>query len=405
MKYNIKKCLVLAPHLLYPTRNGADILIDRRWCEFSHYVDSVDIVANNCVIHYVKGKRKSEINFSNSMRSKLHASIRCVLFHSHYLVEKFNAVSYTGIAKKYLDCTSYDVVICSFISSASLVDLNKNRNALYCIETHNDEIKWFDDMRLNSKNILIKLVAWLSGEWVIKFFHKHESQYLFLHVASTDELGYKVYYPNHLSYIAPVGCEENQNNLEHISLVKGSPIKLLFVGSLSVKMNYDAICNFAEKYYPLLSKCLLDGIDVRIVGSNPSSRVINICSLNGWDLCPDVSDEELIGCFAWADFSILPFAYSTGGKLKLLKSLSLGVPFLATNSVAGQIDEICPPSLISDDPEEWLSQIRLFQLRGITLEQRNKLKISANKYSWRNIAFNLYEHLCSINAPQELTNN
>ncbi|MCC6503780.1 MAG: hypothetical protein IT362_11695, partial [Deltaproteobacteria bacterium] len=36
--------LVIAPHLEYPTRNGGDLLIDRRWAEFSRYVPFVDIV-------------------------------------------------------------------------------------------------------------------------------------------------------------------------------------------------------------------------------------------------------------------------------------------------------------------------------------------------------------------------
>jgi glycosyltransferase involved in cell wall biosynthesis len=387
---------VLAPHLLYPTRNGADILIDRRWCEFSHHVLYVDIVAHDRVIRYERGVQKHVKTFHNTLRTKMLASVRSVLFFSHYLAEKFITDCYRRIAEQYLLDMNYEIVVCSFISTASLVDKNKKETVLYCIETLNDEIKWFQDMRHSSQNLIIKLVAWISERWLVHFIRKNESHFLYIHVSEADRAGYTFYAPKHLSYVAPVGCDPEDIKIEHAVVQIGRPVRLLFVGSLSVKMNYDAIVFFAIKFQPVLHQGFPDGLEVRIVGSNPTAQVDILCSSKGWDLRANVTEDEIVACYGWADFSLLPFPYATGGKLKLLKSLSLGVPFLATTAVAGQLDEVCDPSLISDAPGDWVDRIRKVQMEGITQQQRNKLMKVAEKNSWRNIADNLYSHFCSI---------
>jgi len=390
------RCIVLAPHLIYPTRNGADILVDRRWSEFSHHVLYVDIVAHDRIIRYERGVPTVINTFSNTFTTKVLASLRTVIFFSHYFAEKFITSSYRYIADKYLLDMDYEIVICSFISTASLIDKNTKGEKLYCIETHNDEIKWFQNIRYSSRNPLLKLVAWISERWVVRFLRDNESHFLYIHVTDSDLSGYTVYAPNHLSYVAPVGCDTEGIEIEHAVVQLGRPVRLLFVGSLSVKMNYDAIEFFADKFEPVLHQGCPDGLEVRIVGSNPTVQIEKLCSSKGWDLLSNVTEEELVACYGWADFSLLPFPYATGGKLKLLKSMSLGVPFLATTAIAGQLDDVCDPSLISDSPWDWLGRVRKVQMDGITQPQRNQLMMVAEKNSWRNIAEYLYSHFCSI---------
>ena len=48
-------CLVLAPHLEYPLRNGGDILIDKKWSRLSEYVRFVDIIGKNTITRYENG--------------------------------------------------------------------------------------------------------------------------------------------------------------------------------------------------------------------------------------------------------------------------------------------------------------------------------------------------------------
>lgn len=387
------RCLVLAPHLVYPTRNGADILIDRRWCEFSHHVNEVVIIAQDRVISYVRGAPVVVSKFENHARSKSQASFRTILFFSHYLAEKFLTNAYHRVAKQYLRKMCYDLVVCSYISTASLINKRLLPRESYCIETHNDEIKWFDDIQYSTRNLGMKWVAWLSSRWLVSFIRKHESDFLYLHVSKADQAGYEIYAPNLSSYLAPVGCDVDDVQMKHPMVYAGRPVRLLFVGSLGVKMNFDALEYFSKTFEPVLRQGLPEGIEVRVVGSMPTYKVESLCLSNGWNLLANVSDEELTECYRWADFSLLPFAYATGGKLKLLKSMSFGVPFLATTAAIVQLDDVCSPSVVSDEPGDWLTQIHDVQKNGISQSQRDQIKLIAHKHSWRNIANCLYQHI------------
>lgn len=388
-------CLVLAPHLSYPTRNGADILIDRRWAEFSHHVGYVDILGCDALVRYQHGVRISEQAYLNQPRSKLWSSFRTIVGWSHYLLEKFITQRFVSMARGLLVNPEYGMVVYSYISTASLATFGKSVDRLCCIETHNDEIKWFADMRNSTRNPLVKMTAWLSEHWLLGFMRQHETDFLYLHVTKADQLGYARYFPNHSCYVAPVGCDIDVALHGHADIEPARPIRLLFVGSLGVKMNFDAIKYFSENFYSVISQGLVGQLELRIVGSNPSSQVVKLCALMGWGLKADVSEEELSAAYDWADFSILPFAYATGGKLKLLKSLSQAVPFLATEVVCGQMDEIEQTCLVSDQPLEWLQHIVKFRERGISQEQRTRLVLCAQSYSWSQIASDLYRYLSS----------
>src|SRR4028119_1209634 len=132
------------------------------------------------------------------------------------------------------------------------------------------------------------------------------------------------------------------------------PVRFLFVGSLGVNINLDAIEFFKKDFYPLLKAEVGGDLEVLVVGSNPSAKVSRLCKDMGWMLHPDVSDEELTRLYRTATFSILPFRYATGSKLKLLQSLANGVPYLATHVLRDQVEEVMYPCLISSEPEEWL---------------------------------------------------
>jgi hypothetical protein len=387
-------CLVLAPHLTYPTRNGADILIDRRWAEFSRHVDYVDILGSNVLVRYENGVRVSVKDYSNRARSKIWASILTVVRGSHYLLEKLITQEFVYKAKECLVKPEYRLVVFSYISTASLAILDESIGRLYCVETHNDEVKWFKDMRYSSGNPLVKMIAWLSEVWLLQFMRRNDNNFLYLHVTKADQSGYDVYFPKQKSYVAPVGCDLSDRLSHHRkNYGENCSVKLLFVGSLNVKMNFDAIKHFSEKFYPVITQNNWKKIEVRIVGSNPTIKIVQLCSQMGWSLLADASEDELTTSYDWADFSILPFAYATGGKLKLLKSLSLGVPFLATGAVCNQLYEIDQTCLVSDFPSEWLDHIRKIKGSGISQQQRNELMASVQKYSWSRIAADLHQHL------------
>lgn len=171
----------------------------------------------------------------------------------------------------------------------------------------------------------------------------------------------------------------------------------MFVGSLGVKINPDALELFKRAFFPALKKELEEDLEVLIVGSNPSKRVKKLCEDAGWKLHPNVSDQELERIYSTSMFSILPFGYTTGSKLKLYNSLAHGVPYLATSELRNQAEDAAYPCLISSDPKEWSERVRNVSRKGITAEERASLINQAQRYSWESIARRMFDLLTQGN--------
>lgn len=395
-------CLVIAPHLLYPTRNGGDILIDRRWAEFSRFVPYVDIIGNCTVTRYIDGRMKAQRKFDNSSVSKREATVRTILGRSHYLLEKYLSDEFKTVSLKYLRDQEYSTIVFSLISTASLYEsLPKVAGRLYCVETQNDEIKWFENLMASSRNPAAKLAAFFSKRWLKSFLIKYSDAFLYVHVSVADREGYLQLLPHHRSIVAPVGVDIE--NIKH-HWGPDEKVRLVFIGSLSVRMNLDALGVFRDEFWPAMRDSFGDTVEVVVAGSNPSSGVKALCNESGFKLYPDVTNEKLQELFSSATFSILPFHYVTGGKLKLLKSLSYGVPFLSTLEMADQIDKLLFPCLTSNTPMEWVSRVAEVMKDGIGANAREELVEYSRRFSWHKIASGVVASLDSLNErPTDMT--
>lgn len=385
--------LVLAPHLEYPLRNGADILIDRRWAAYSKYVNSVDILGSGMIISYRNGRQFSVQYFTNRRRSKIIAAFFTLAKRTHYLVEKFITPDFKNLASIYINKPHYDVIVSSYIGTASVIEKIDLKNCRYFIETHNDELQWFFNIRLFSRNPIVKLIAKISENWLNSYISKIKNKFIFICVSIADSRAYEARFPSLKACVAPIGCDpigKTSGKLKAINLSR--PIKLIFVGSLNVKMNFDALLNFSLKFYPAIQRSFStsQSVKVRVVGSRPTKKVRQLCNQMNWELYADISDDQLTIQYDWADFSILPFSYSSGGKLKLLKSLSHAAPFLSTTVAAEDFHEVSPICLISDAPSDWANHILKIHKYGITPHQRSELLAFASRFSWSELAKDLH---------------
>lgn len=382
-----KKILVVAPHLLYPPRNGADIHIDRKWSEISRYFTSVDILATNSLNVYENGIKINSKEFDNNIRSRITSIFRCIFYKSHYLKEKFNTRNFREQLHLQLTEHKYDLVVCSFISTADMIigQERTSQTPLY-IETHNNEIKWFEDLSSRSSNFVIKIICKCSEGWLIKFLKKNAKKFTLINVTEADDEFYRASFGMKNTLVSPGGCDVNVNT-DDVSTKycrrSGAP-RLLFVGSLSSTMNLDALKNFATKFVPVFDN---EGLtyELRVVGSNPTGKVRFLCQEKGWSLFRDVTDDELGEHFDWADYAIMPFEYSNGNKLKLFSTLARGVPFLATSQINLPHSENLK-CLSDDDPHRWIEMLLPHSLASHTSTDFAQLKELALNYSWTKLA-------------------
>jgi hypothetical protein len=390
-------CLVLAPHLEYPIRNGADILIDRKWSQFSKYVPFVDIVGRNSINRYEKGQLVDRKIYENVEVSKKVAALKSILSQSHYFFERFITKSVKKKIEIYLLKPEYQTVVFSFIYTAAILKWNiKSDKRLYLIETHNDELKWFSKFMSKTLKPWVLLTALFSRIWLTRFLKEHERDFLYVHISKADRDGYLRLLPFHNSIVIPVGVEEESLGVRCVQDASLSEkVRLIFVGSLSGKTNFEALKFFGDRFFPILKENFENVLEILIAGSNPSAAVERLCRSMSWKLLPNVSDQKLRNLYNISMFSILPFQYTTGGKLKLLKSLANGVPYLATPVLCNQIEKLPYPCLISEDPKEWLTHIRTIQQQGISENVRMALIEYAKEYSWSSVAYTMYQSLCN----------
>lgn len=384
-----RKVLVLAPHLCYPLRNGGDILIERKWSLYSKFVDQVDILSMCVHRSYINGELYREEPFNNNTRSRMSAALRTMLGCSHYLLQKNMTPEYCERAISLVSSGQYDTLVCSLITTAwPLLDSGAVLPARRIIETQNDEIKWYRGIRLQSKSLPEKLVAFLSERWLR---HKLSlfSGWLLIHVSEEDEIGYNEVLATHRNIVVPVGTDVEKIELSASTLCKDENVVLLFSGSLSNNMNRDALANFESRFFVPLKEKLGERLAIVVAGSNPSEDVYLRCARNNWQLKPDLTDIELKHEYLKATCSILPFGYSSGGKLKLFKSLAYGIPFLATTKVGSPLYGLPDICLYSDDPNMWVEAVENLSVSGVPLATRQKLVEIASQYSWDTLALTM----------------
>lgn len=371
--------IVLAPHLIYPTRNGGDIYIDRISSHISRYRDEVLVLGVTQVITYKNGKLYEKTEFTNQLRPKNLAALRTLLFQSHYLLEKSLTTPYIEKAHEIIKQNRGAKVIYSFITTSSL-NLT-DRESL--VITQNDEIDIYKKQKNNARNLLQRLVASKSEDWLVNYLGKGTEKHIYAHITTSDKQAYDQYIPKHRSVIIPAGVDPQR--IVKKSVWDGN-IYLLFSGNLSVKMNLDALLHFRNVYWKLLYSRFFGKIKILVAGSNPSNDVCKLCNSERWKLFPNVSDEELLKLYKLATFGILPYPYTAGAKIKLLNNLAAGLPVLATANIMNTfLNQNFYPNLYSDDSSEWVNHISNFLETGVNTEMRRLCQQFTEQYSWGTI--------------------
>jgi glycosyltransferase involved in cell wall biosynthesis len=392
MSNSSKTTIFMAPHLEYPPRNGGDIYIERLGRYLSNYREVV-ILSKNKQITYNCEAIVREISFPNVLPPKALAAMRTIYRQSHYLLERFITNNYSRQAQELIEQNREATILCSYLITIKIfegIPYNLEKRAVI---TQNDEIVWFQNHRKLSNNPFQKIVAWLSEQWVDKFLVQNANKYLFIHINALDFAGYEKRIPAHQAIIVPAGVDIQtlppQKNWDGI-------LRLLFVGSLNARPNYDALVFFGKQFWPSIKERFGNRVQVYVAGSQPSQLVRRLCTAQGWALYADISDEELHALFGQATFAILSFPYTTGAKIKLLNSLAGGLPVLATTIMNYLPDQDFPPNLYSNNPEEWVQHLNHHIETGISTQGREACRQFAIKYSWEKIAEKLDSDLIAM---------
>lgn len=371
--------VVVAPHLIHPAVSGGDILLERVARYLSQHAPFIDLIGCNSVRRYRAAEVEREESFTNRFRPKWKAAVRTLVYRSHYLHERFNTHSIRRIVGEQLAKEHYGIILASYLTSVPL--LAHPIDARCFVLTQNDEFKWFEDLGQTSGNFISRAVARLSLQWLYREVPRLASQAVFIHVSENDRDGFERVVPGHRHLIISVGTDLDAPKDWH-SVSQSSRVIISYIGSLGVRMALDALKHFHDRFESFLRSSFDPELVIRIIGSNPLPQIRNLCRENGWQLHADVSDDQFSKLLSESTFSLLPFAYATGAKLKLIRSLGSGVPFLSTLAAQPQGFLTPPGCCFSDDPRSWVSAIRAWRAQVDVDSARQQLFTIAEDYSW-----------------------
>ena len=158
----------------------------------------------------------------------------------------------------------------------------------------------------------------------------------------------------------PTPCTLIPNGVDttYFSPVRHSSDKepsIVFLGRMDYFPNIQGVCYFIDRILPLIRKEMPD-VEFRIVGSNPARKIRNLGRLPGVLVTghvPDVRSYIHDGAVA-----IAPLRIARGTQNKILESMAMGIPVVATPQAAKGIQAVGERDLVvAEAPEMFANQV------------------------------------------------
>ena len=133
------------------------------------------------------------------------------------------------------------------------------------------------------------------------------------------------------------------------------PKSVCFVGRMDYFPNVHAMCRFCAKAWPQVRRAV-PSARLRIVGANPTARVRELARIAGVEVTGTV--EDVRPYVHAAACTVAPLEIARGTQNKLLESMALGVPVVASPLAARGVDARAPDHLLqAADPTETAQRV------------------------------------------------
>jgi hypothetical protein len=133
------------------------------------------------------------------------------------------------------------------------------------------------------------------------------------------------------------------------------PQSLVFLGRMDYYPNIDGVLYFCREILPLIRKQVPEA-SFTIVGSNPVSRVRELAKTPGVSVTGEVPDVRPY--VHKAAVSVVPLRVASGIQNKVLESMAMRVPVVATSRAAEGVDALAGEHLlIEESPEAFAASV------------------------------------------------
>ncbi len=387
------KALVVSPDPPYPPDRGSNIRIYHSAARLLRYHTVRGLAFNEQggrqeALTSPKDQVYNKFEFHGEPAGKLKSAAQSVLNVTTYRRAKFDDPQFRRRLRSIVDEEEFDLVWVHFLNSLGLLydtgALEKLNGVPVVLDQHNDMERFWRPKEGQGNIFDWGWARW--NEWHVRRLRgkvlRHCSA--ILSVSPEDARSTREVAPENV----PVWVVPNGVDLAHFEDVQwksSDSNRLLFVGSLDVRMNVDAVTWFVQSIFPKIRDQIPD-VQFDIVGRSPTSKVQALGNQEGVRVTGRV--EDLRPYYEQATVAVVPFRFGGGTKLKVPEAMAANVPVVSTSVGSQGLDiENGKHLRVADDEESFAeATIGLLQnpqvVRRITAAARERVE---EYYSWSGI--------------------
>jgi polysaccharide biosynthesis protein PslH len=166
---------------------------------------------------------------------------------------------------------------------------------------------------------------------------------------------------------------------EDVETKGGDVPTLIYTGAMSYIANFDAMCWFVAKIFPVIKQAIPSAR--LLITGNPGER--SLPRHDGVELTGQVADIRPL--VASADVSVVPLRLGGGTRLKVLEAMALGTAVVSTRKGAEGLAVAANTHLLVEDAPKAFAEavVRLLRDKGLRRElTANARRLVAEKYDW-----------------------
>lgn len=267
----------------------------------------------------------------------------------------------------------YDIIQVEFSQLLYLTKyLPKNTKKIFTAHDISS-ISFYRRISEGKPSVLKKLIRYFFFLQIYFYEKKYLPKYdTIISVSQKDQQTLKKYLPNK-------NIISLENGIEKINFLKKTPskiIKLGYIGSFEHTPNLNAVKYFFDKIAPLLEKQNIS-YEFYLAGKNDPQfikenfpKIINLGQI-----------KETIDFYQKIDCLITPIFSGSGSRIKILESLSFGIPVISSPIGAEGININSDYLQVTKTPFEYIKSIqKIHQLKNNQLDQQLKPILWENVY-------------------------
>lgn len=338
----MKRCLWVVPKGIFPVRDGARVANQALLKSVRPHFNELDVMLFNeedsDELHL--SLYNSEFNPTNVYffkRASYPNKIKKLIFLTKSFLQSpglpvttgyFHTDKHKHEVSEVLKHRLYDVIVFDGLHPfTAFMNLPEFQNTPVVYRAHNVEGDLWSTAASKTKNSIIqKLLLWQGRKMTnLEMTLARRAEKVWC-IAEEDLQRFKSLQngdDKNLTLI-PVGLDFKKS-VHAVADIKSDKINLLFLGKMDWAPNKDGLKWFLEEVWPKIDS---SRFELQIVGSGDSSWGTELFKAPGINFIGFAKDLEAV--YSQCDFSIIPIRYGSGTRIKVIESISKGVPIVST---------------------------------------------------------------------------